>query len=289
MDHVSRAVEFVFLFTLAGGLLVLQAAIAATQDERKFDAAILRTLGASQKQLARRRSRNSCCWARLRALVAAAGATATGWALADRVFKIPFEANPMVLGLWASRRRDRGDARRLARHALDDAAAAARGDPPAHLARRLDAPATSRYEQLGGDRGVRALVDAFYDRMDLDEAFAGIRKLHPSSLDGLARQAVLVPVGLARRPAALRRAQGQSDAAGAAPAVRDRDVRTRPVDGVHEDGDARCGCAATAGRVARQRALRHRRLDAQSRRVTLRRRFYSGLNPDAFTIGPHFA
>src|SRR5206468_12373946 len=51
MDHVSRAVEFVFLFTLAGGLLVLQAAIAATQDERKFDAAILRTLGASQRQL----------------------------------------------------------------------------------------------------------------------------------------------------------------------------------------------------------------------------------------------
>ena len=51
MDQVSRAVEFVFLFTLLGGLLVLQAAIAATQDERRFDAAILRTLGASSSQL----------------------------------------------------------------------------------------------------------------------------------------------------------------------------------------------------------------------------------------------
>ena len=40
------------------------------------------------------------------------------------------------------------------------------------------------YEQLGGDAGVRALVDAFYDRMDLEEAFAGIRRLHPPSLDG---------------------------------------------------------------------------------------------------------
>ena len=40
------------------------------------------------------------------------------------------------------------------------------------------------YEQLGGDTGVRALVDAFYDRMDLEEAFAGIRRLHPASLDG---------------------------------------------------------------------------------------------------------
>ena len=51
IDRVSRAIEFVFLFTLAGGLLVLQAAVAATQDERRFDAAILRTLGASRRQL----------------------------------------------------------------------------------------------------------------------------------------------------------------------------------------------------------------------------------------------
>ena len=96
MDHVSRAVEFVFLFTLAGGLLVLQAAIAATQDERKFDAAILRTLGASQKQLRAAQIAEFLLLGALAGTVAAAGATATGWALADRVFKIPFEANPMV-------------------------------------------------------------------------------------------------------------------------------------------------------------------------------------------------
>lgn len=40
------------------------------------------------------------------------------------------------------------------------------------------------YELMGGDRAVRALVDAFYDRMDLEESFAGIRTLHPASLDG---------------------------------------------------------------------------------------------------------
>ena len=40
------------------------------------------------------------------------------------------------------------------------------------------------YQLVGGDAGVRALVDAFYDRMDLEEAFAGIRRLHPASLDG---------------------------------------------------------------------------------------------------------
>ena len=40
------------------------------------------------------------------------------------------------------------------------------------------------YELLGGDAGVRALVDRFYDLMDLDPGFAGIRRLHPETLDG---------------------------------------------------------------------------------------------------------
>ncbi|MEJ7669162.1 MAG: FtsX-like permease family protein [Casimicrobiaceae bacterium] len=96
MDHVARAIEFVFLFTLAGGLLVLQAAIAATQDERKFDAAVLRTLGASQRQLAGAQLSEFLLLGALSGLVAAGGATAIGWALAERVFKIPFEANPLV-------------------------------------------------------------------------------------------------------------------------------------------------------------------------------------------------
>jgi len=96
MEHVSRAVEFVFLFTLAGGLLVLQAAIAATQDERQFDAAILRTLGATRRQLATAQIAEFLLLGALAGLVAAAGATAVGWALAEYVFKIPFEANPMV-------------------------------------------------------------------------------------------------------------------------------------------------------------------------------------------------
>ncbi|CAG0994995.1 hypothetical protein BURK1_02479 [Burkholderiales bacterium] len=44
--------------------------------------------------------------------------------------------------------------------------------------------APAPYELLGGDAGVRALVDALYDRMDLEEAFAGVRALHHASLDG---------------------------------------------------------------------------------------------------------
>ena len=96
VESVSRAVEFVFLFTLAGGLLVLQAAIAATQDERKFDAAILRTLGASQRQLVSAQIAEFLLLGALAGLVAAAGATAVGWALAERVFKFPFEFHALV-------------------------------------------------------------------------------------------------------------------------------------------------------------------------------------------------
>lgn len=39
------------------------------------------------------------------------------------------------------------------------------------------------FEKLGGEGGVRQLVDAFYDRMDQDTAFTGIRALHPPQLD----------------------------------------------------------------------------------------------------------
>ena len=40
------------------------------------------------------------------------------------------------------------------------------------------------FEQLGGVAGVRALVDRFYDLMDLEPDFAALRALHPTTLDG---------------------------------------------------------------------------------------------------------
>ena len=79
IEQVARAVEFVFLFTLAGGVLVLEAAIAATQDERLYDAAVLRTL-ARKPSAARRRRRLAefLALGALAGLVAAGGATAIG-------------------------------------------------------------------------------------------------------------------------------------------------------------------------------------------------------------------
>ena len=40
------------------------------------------------------------------------------------------------------------------------------------------------YETLGGEPAVRGLVDRFYDLMDLEPAFSGIRVLHPTDLGG---------------------------------------------------------------------------------------------------------
>ena len=98
VEQVARAVEFVFLFTLAGGVLVLEAAIAATQDERLYDAAVLRTLGASRRQLTAAQLAEFLALGMLAGLVAAGGATVTAFFLADRVFHIPFGWNPW---LWA--------------------------------------------------------------------------------------------------------------------------------------------------------------------------------------------
>ena len=39
------------------------------------------------------------------------------------------------------------------------------------------------YDLVGGERGVRSLVDPFYDIMDTDPAAEGIRKLHPDNLE----------------------------------------------------------------------------------------------------------
>lgn len=44
--------------------------------------------------------------------------------------------------------------------------------------------AATPYERLGGATGVRALVDRFYDLMELEPAYAAIRRLHAPDLEG---------------------------------------------------------------------------------------------------------
>ena len=44
-------------------------------------------------------------------------------------------------------------------------------------------PATA-YDWIGGEAAVRGLVDRFYDLMDLEPVYAGLRALHPQDLQG---------------------------------------------------------------------------------------------------------
>ena len=96
MDQVARAVQFVFLFTLLAGLVVLYAAIAGTQDERLYQATIMRTLGASRKQITRANLAEFAAIGALAGLLAAAGANALGAALALKVLNLDYSFNGAV-------------------------------------------------------------------------------------------------------------------------------------------------------------------------------------------------
>jgi hypothetical protein len=49
---------------------------------------------------------------------------------------------------------------------------------------RDENPQPTIFEMIGGATRLRELVDRFYDLMDLEPEFAGIRALHPTAMDG---------------------------------------------------------------------------------------------------------
>ena len=86
LAQVSRAVEFLFAFALAAGLVVLFAAIGATRAEREREYAILRALGAKTALLRRVQRAELAGIGLLAGLLAALAALAINWALARWVF-----------------------------------------------------------------------------------------------------------------------------------------------------------------------------------------------------------
>lgn len=96
MDKASLAVQYVFMFTLAAGLMVLLAAVQATRDERRYESAMLRTLGASRGVVLQGVAAEFVVLGALAGLLAAAGATGVGYLLARRVFDLPYTPDPWV-------------------------------------------------------------------------------------------------------------------------------------------------------------------------------------------------
>ncbi len=97
IEKASLAVQAVFIFTLAAGIAVLFAAVQSTIDERRFESAMLRALGA------RRRTVFSGVMAEFAALgtaagvLASAGASVLAYLVATQLFELPYEFS---LAIW---------------------------------------------------------------------------------------------------------------------------------------------------------------------------------------------
>jgi putative ABC transport system permease protein len=95
LEQVIGAVEFLFAFTLAAGLVVLFAAVTATREERAREFAIMRAIGA-QSSLLRQVQRAELMGVGLLAgFLASVVAMAVGWALANYVFDFEW-----IVSLW---------------------------------------------------------------------------------------------------------------------------------------------------------------------------------------------
>ena len=86
LDQVIRAVEFLFGFTLAAGLVVLFAAITATREERAREFAIMRAVGARASLLRQVQRAELAGVGLLAGFLASMVALIVGWALARYVF-----------------------------------------------------------------------------------------------------------------------------------------------------------------------------------------------------------
>jgi putative ABC transport system permease protein len=101
MGQVARAVELVFVFTVLAGLVVLYAAISSAHDERVYQTAVLRALGARRAQLARATLAEFALAGAVAGLLGAAGASVLGYVLATRVLGLgyTFDAALWVAGV----------------------------------------------------------------------------------------------------------------------------------------------------------------------------------------------
>ncbi|MFP4906064.1 ABC transporter permease, partial [Paraburkholderia sp. BR14261] len=97
LEQVIGAVQFLFLFTLAAGVLVLYAALAGTRDERMRESALLRALGASHQQVRAVQVAEFVSVGALAGLMAAIGAQAVGSVLATHVFLFYLPFDPWLL------------------------------------------------------------------------------------------------------------------------------------------------------------------------------------------------
>jgi len=105
MNQVAQAVQFIFLFTVAAGLIVLYAALVSAAEERRYELAVMRALGARRVQLQRTLLCEFAVVGGLAGLIAALGALAVGQFLAHQMFHFELAVDwclpPLAIGCGA--------------------------------------------------------------------------------------------------------------------------------------------------------------------------------------------
>ncbi len=91
LTQVITAVQFLFVFTLAAGLIVLMAGLMTSRERRAQEWAILRSLGATQRLLAQVQRFELIGLGALAGTLAALAALGVGWALSAKVFDFPWQ------------------------------------------------------------------------------------------------------------------------------------------------------------------------------------------------------
>jgi putative ABC transport system permease protein len=96
-DKLVLLVQFVFGFALLAGLVVLHAALQSTHDERDFELAMLRTLGARNRQVRQALLAEFIVLGGAAGVLAGCGASVIGWLLAQQVFNIGYVPGALPL------------------------------------------------------------------------------------------------------------------------------------------------------------------------------------------------
>jgi putative ABC transport system permease protein len=99
IDKASLAVQAVFVFTLAAGIAVLFAAVQSTMDERRFESAMLRALGARKRVVFAGIMAEFAAIGIAAGILASAGASLLAAIIAVQLFELPYAFNP---SLWAA-------------------------------------------------------------------------------------------------------------------------------------------------------------------------------------------
>ena len=102
LGKVTMAIRFLALITLALAVPVLFSAVAATRRERLREGVLLKTLGATKRQIARIMLAEYALLGTLGALTGVVLSTLAGWALMHWIFKMPFVPAFIPAGLVAT-------------------------------------------------------------------------------------------------------------------------------------------------------------------------------------------